>query len=188
MSTGSPAHARRGAGSTRRDLADPRVARTGVVVAAWAACVLVARLLRPGRFVHTAAVGIHLAYLTLGFGTVLLVDAMALAVLAGCCPLPRLASFAEGASPLIFGCWAGLLASGTLLHPDLGSTLTQIKLAAVLLIAVNGLFVDRIRRRLGPSRDCKPSTVPSRQALIAGLVSQAAWWVAILIGWHNKSF
>ena len=59
------------------------------------------------------------------------------------------------------GSWAGLLVSGALLRPHLADTVTQIKMAAVLLIA--------------------------GRALAAGVVSQLAWWTAILIGWRNST-
>ena len=190
MSIGTPSHARhrtRADNCTSNRRGRGRRRALAWILACWITGITAASALRPGPVVHTAAVGAHLAYLALGFGLVLVVDLYALGVLVWRFPVSRMAAVAENASPLIFGAWAGLVASGALLHPHLDSALTQTKLAAVLAIAVNGLYVEQLRRNLGQSQAARPPAPLCRRALIAGVVSQAAWLTAILIGWHNST-
>ncbi|MEU0967648.1 hypothetical protein ABZ357_20265 [Streptomyces sp. NPDC005917] len=94
---------------------------------------------------------VHLASLVLGFGAVLVADYNALAYLVGRCTLhDALGSTARLHVPM----WAGpasLLVSGVMLHPNLGSAPTRIKLGLVLILTVNGLqagLPSAVRRHL----------------------------------------
>jgi hypothetical protein len=134
---------------------------------------------------HTAALFVHLASLVLGFGAVLSADYSALVWLTGRSTLREMLNTANRLHVPIWTGLAGLVASGAMLHPDLDSTLTRIKLAMVLVLSLNGLQAGLLTKRMarqGPDR--LPRRLLTRAAATA-LVSQVCWWGAVVIGFHN---
>ena len=143
--------------------------------------------LRTDPALHDAALFVHLASLVLGFGAVLSADWYGALWLTGrCSPGRGHRRHRPPAHPDLGR--AGRLAwsSGVMLHPDLGSPLTQTKLALVLILTVNGFQAGALGERLvahqaaaGP--DGAPAAVPVpllvRCAATAGL-SQICWWGA----------
>ena len=85
----------------------------------------------------------------------------------------------------------GLFATGAFLQPDLAQPLTAIKMIAVLVAAMNGVAMTRLTDQL----DRLPGTVrfsalPARLRLWcvwSAVVSQTAWWTAVLIGMLNTA-
>ncbi|MFJ5774352.1 hypothetical protein [Streptomyces sp. NPDC093094] len=129
---------------------------------------------------------LHLASLVVGLGAVLAVDWFAALWLLG---RRRLADILDTACTLQVPIWLGLfglVATGSFLHPDLTSALTQIKLGLVLAITLNGLYAHRLGEQLSLYRT---RTVP-RGLLVrsgaAATVSQLGWWGAGLIGFVNS--
>ncbi|MEU5807526.1 hypothetical protein [Streptomyces sp. NPDC047718] len=135
---------------------------------------------------HSAALFAHLASLVLGFGAVLSADYH------GLLWATRRCSFAEaiGATARlhvpIWAGLAGLVLSGMMLRPDLGSPLTLAKLGLVLVLTLNGLQAGLLGRRL----EAAGGSV-RRRALVWGgvtaLVSQVCWWGAVVIGFLNSN-
>ena len=81
----------------------------------------------------------------------------------------------------IWAGYAGLVLSGVMLEPALGSLVTQVKLGLVLLIGWNGLVAMWLHHLLqGEVRRC----VVLASALSA-TVSQVGWWGAMGIGFAN---
>ena len=80
----------------------------------------------------------------------------------------------------------GLLASATMLEPNLGNPLTWIKIGAVLLIVLNGVAVNSLSHALSgqpPGRRLRDLSAELRRRLFASAASsQAGWWTAIIIG------
>lgn len=138
---------------------------------------------RPG--IHELALLGHLIALAVGFGAVLAVDWFGLLWMLRRRPLTAVLQVAHGLHTLIWIGLFGLVATGCLLSPHLSSPLTRIKLTAVLIVAVNGLFVDRLQNRLAAIGDGKPTGPLLMRAAVTALVSQLCWWTAIIVGFLN---
>ncbi|MFI7004972.1 hypothetical protein [Streptomyces sp. NPDC050145] len=146
-------------------------------------CVWVSLHLHTDPALRTAALFVHLACLVLGFGAVMVTDYYGLLWISRRCTLSdALGNTARLHVPIWAGL-AGLVLSGTLLHPDLNSTLTRTKLALILALTVNGLQAGRINRRMAQQ--------PATPRLLAwggatALISQICWWGAVAIGFRNS--
>ncbi|GAA3100498.1 hypothetical protein [Streptomyces echinatus] len=153
---------------------------------ALSACAWISLHLRVDAALHTAALFLHLASLVLGFGAVLAADYSALLYLTGRCTLRDALDSAARLHVPIWAGLAGLVASGVMLHPNLGSVPTRVKLGLVLLLTLNGLQAGLLNRRL-TQQDATP---PTRRLMVRGastaLVSQICWWGAVLIGFRNS--
>ncbi len=154
--------------------------RGAVVTAAWLTVVLATPALAvPGRTaatVHTLALFAHLASVLLGFGAVLLVDWFGLLWLAGRRSLADVLRTAEGAHVPTWLGFAGLLGSGVFLGPPAG-----VKMVAVLVIGLNGVYAGVLLPRLGRHAGTPPAGLLVR-SVVATTVSQAAWWTAVVAG------
>ncbi|MEV8461553.1 MULTISPECIES: hypothetical protein [Streptomyces] len=151
-----------------------------------AACAWVSLHLHADAALHSAALFLHLAALVLGFGAVLVADYYALLFLTGRCTLRDALTTTGRLHAPIWAGLVGLVASGALLHPDLGSVLTRVKLGLVLALTLNGLQAGVLNRRM---RD--ETGTPLTGRLLAwgagtALVSQVCWWGAVLIGFRNS--
>ncbi|MFD7258866.1 hypothetical protein [Streptomyces sp. NPDC059874] len=135
---------------------------------------------------QTVARFIHVAALVVGLGAVLAVDWFAVLWLLG---RRRLSDITGTACALQVPIWlglAGLMATGLLLHPNLSSPLTQVKLGLVLAVTVNGLYAHWLGQRLDRYQN---SPVPRRlliRSALAATVSQTGWWGATFIGFLNS--
>jgi len=109
------------------------------VALAWGASASVSALVSPSEALGQVALSLHVLALAVGFGAVIVVDWHALLWLMGARGLRESARLAAAARPLIWLGLAGLLVSGAMLEPDLGSGLTWVKLSCVLVIALNGV-------------------------------------------------
>ena len=78
----------------------------------------------------------------------------------------------------------GLVVSGTFLHPELGSSLTVIKLAAVLLISIVGVLTLATKRQMMRQAFAIPRGLLLRGMILAA-ASQSLWWTAVVIGFVN---
>ncbi|MFC0434794.1 hypothetical protein [Kutzneria buriramensis] len=101
-------------------------------------------------------------------------------------------TFAEavrGTSKLHLLVWAGLsvlVASGTLLQPNLQSAVTLVKLGLVLGLTLNGVHIAVLGRRMAAVDGAPPMRLLIRGGL-ATVVLQACWWGAIVIGFLNAN-
>ncbi|MFG1838934.1 hypothetical protein ACGFH8_10920 [Micromonospora sp. NPDC049175] len=128
----------------------------------------------------------HLTCLVVGFGAVLTVDWFSLRWLLRREPLGTVLTAARGAHLLIWLGLVGLLASGAALRPDTSSGLVWVKLLAVLLVGVNGLFLGRVRERLVAVRG-RPPWSALLPGVAAATLSQLGWWTATLVGFWNAN-
>jgi hypothetical protein len=159
----------------------PLVAAFAVTLV-WLAVVLTARQIEAGPTVHRLALFGHLAALVVGFGPVLTVDWLGLQWMLGRIDLLAVLRTASDAHLLIWLGLIGLAGSGVLLAPDTSATLTRIKLAAVLVVALNGLYVGRMQQQLAAYADRPAPWRLLARGGAAALTSQACWWTATAVG------
>lgn len=137
------------------------------------------------RQLHTVSLFIHLAALVLGFGGVLIADYLMLVWLAG---RSTLAEALAGVARLHVPIWVGLVglvASGCLLEPNLGSAMTRTKMAFVLILTLNGLQALLLGKRLTNHVSIPLTTRLLLWGAASGAISQICWWGAIGIGFWN---
>ncbi|MEU4551192.1 hypothetical protein EV382_5695 [Micromonospora violae] len=162
------------------------VASVVAVSLGWLLAVLVAPhvALSPGA--RMIALFCHLTCLVVGFGAVLTVDWFSLRWVLRREPLGTVLTAARGAHLLIWLGLVGLLASGAALGPDTSSGLVWVKLLAVLVVGINGLFLGRVRDRLVavPGRPPWSALLPG---VAAATISQIGWWTATLVGFWNAN-
>ncbi|MGW0880190.1 hypothetical protein [Streptomyces sp. NPDC002671] len=150
------------------------------------ACAWISLHVQVDASLHTAALFVHLASLILGFGAVLAVDYQALLWLTGRCSLADALNSTNRLHVPIWAGLAGLVASGALLHPDMGSPLTRTKLALVLALTLNGLQAGLLTRRMAARRGAPIAPRLLVWGAATALVSQVCWWGAVVIGFHNS--
>lgn len=174
--------------STEPSARRPRAARLApylLVCLAWAATTAAATHLHADSGLHTAALFAHLGCLALGFGAVLSVDFHALMWLLGRTSLRQVTGLATQLHHAAWVGLAGLVLTGALLEPDASAPLTQLKLAMVLVLGLNGVYATSLSTRLAGHRDDHPPTRLLLRAACSTLVSQVCWWGAMAIGFLN---
>lgn len=161
------------------------------VAAAWALTVWASTLLAPPDWLHGTALFVHLASLVVGLGAVLMIEWHALLWATGWSNVRELR---QADRTMILPVWVGLtglLASGALLEPDLDEPRTLVKLAAVLVLSLNGVALTRWTSDLArlPSKATFGSLPPrARRGFVASaVVSQLAWWTAVVVGLMNST-
>jgi hypothetical protein len=183
---------------TQRRLAERRrVARHRRALGYWG--VLVAMFLSlwvgstvvPPAWLHTPALFGHLASVIAGLGAAVLLELSGLLWMLRRAALDDLRRVERLVSTLAWLGIAGLLATGAFLQPDLGEPLTAIKMVAVLIAAMNGVGMTRLTDELARlPAGVRFSALPRRlQAwcVWSAVVSQSAWWTAVLIGMLNTA-
>lgn len=102
-----------------------------------------------------------------------------------------MAGVAGGLESLIWLGLTGLIVTGSLLKPDLTSAITDLKLALVAAVLVNGLALRGVRERLttlSPGTTFRFLPTADQWRLITGTtVSQIGWWGATIIGFINAA-
>ncbi len=155
------------------------------LVIGWAAMFITVPYLPTGTGIRPVALFLHLAALVFGFGAVLSLDWFGLMWMLGRQDLMALVRAAQVAHTPIWLGLAGLTLSGVLLAPDVSAPLTEVKLLAVLIVALNGLCATKVQDRLL----ALDGQAPPRRLLLAAAgvatVSQAGWWVATAVGFLN---
>jgi len=151
----------------------------------WLASVELAQAARPSAELHTVALFVHLAALVAGFGAVLVIDWIGLLWALGRRTFFDVTHTADAVHVVIWGSLLALVASGIFLEPDTATVLTRIKLALVLVIALNGLHAHALQPQLVPHRDTPPSPGLLARAGVTAALSQLCWWAAMIIGFCN---
>ncbi|MEE1621914.1 hypothetical protein ACQ3I4_09205 [Zafaria sp. Z1313] len=158
-------------------------------VALWAVTVYLSTAVDVSAAARTVALALHVLALVASFGSVLMVDWHGMLWLLGRRELFETIRLDSAASPLIWGGVGVMMVTGVFLEPDLASALTLTKLAAVLVLTVNGIMLIPLMRRLVkmPARTSF-SSLPIGQRIhmvVCAGISQAAWWTAIVVGFVN---
>jgi hypothetical protein len=183
---------------TQRRLAERRrVARHRRALGYWG--VLLAMLLSlwigstviPPAWLHTPALFGHLASVIAGLGAAVLLELSGLLWMLRRADIDDLRRVERLVTTLAWLGIVGLLATGAFLQPDLGEPLTAIKMVAVLIAAMNGVGMTRLTDELARlPGGVRFSALPRRlQAwcVWSAVVSQSAWWTAVLIGMLNTA-
>ncbi len=178
--------------SERRRIARHRraLAYWGVLIA-WYTSVAGSVVLHPVPTVRLLALFVHLASVVVGLGAAIMVEYNGMLWMSG---RRGVSAVNEAEHTLSFVVWmgiAGLLVSGLFLHPDLTNPLTDLKLTAVLVLALNGVAVTKLAHELNRL----PPGLPFRRtpralrlwALGSGTLSQLAWWTAVIVGMLNTA-
>jgi hypothetical protein len=159
---------------------------------AWLLSVTLSSAVHVDSYVHTIAVVLHVLSLVVAFGAIILMDWHGFLWLIGRRELAETIRLDGAATPLIWGGLAGMLATGVFLNPRLTNPITDVKLAAVLVLSLNGIMLIPLMRRLArlpPDASFKDLTAGQRIHLLLGLViSQLCWWTAIVIGFIHAEF
>lgn len=132
---------------------------------------------------------VHIISLVVGFGAVLVIDAIGLLWLLGRVPLSFVVRIAHITQQLIWLGWGGLVASGIWLLTLKGyiDALTWIKLFFVLMLGINGLFLHSIKKYV--ERFVERGHVPLLylfRITLASAISQLGWWGALSIGFVHR--
>jgi hypothetical protein len=168
------------------------IALSAAATAAWLLSVTMSTAVHVGGYAHSLAVVVHVLSLVVAFGAITLVDWQGFLWLIGRRELAEIIRLDGSATPLIWGGLAGMLATGVFLNPHLYNPMTDVKLAAVLVLSLNGIMLIPLMRRLAhlpPDVSFRDLRVGQRIHLLTCLaISQACWWTAIIIGFINSEF
>ncbi len=132
----------------------------------------------------------HLVAFAFGFGTVMVVDISGLLWVLRRIPAEKLLWLTGIGQKIIWSSVAVLVVSGGILLPEVLSARTKLKLLAVVILVVNGMFLDRMRRRLQASGENDFWKLPRDlqiQSVVSISLSQLLWWTAVIIGFLNSS-
>ncbi|MFD4421644.1 hypothetical protein ACFWN7_09095 [Agromyces sp. NPDC058484] len=162
-----------------------------VITAGWAASIWLGATLTPPGWLHAIALFIHLASLVVSLGAVLAVEWYGLLWATEWRSVRDVARIDITMKLPIWTGLVGLLASGALLQPDLASPATFVKLGAVLIASLNGVALTRWTDRLSRfPRKLRFRALPRKARtwyVASAVVSQVAWWTAVIIGMLNST-
>lgn len=160
------------------------VLAAAVVGAGWAASIGISQHIEPSAIVHDCALFLHLTSLVVGMGAVLTLDWFAVRWLLGHHERSDVMRLVGSSHSLIWLGLVGLTASGAFLQPDIGATMTPLKLVAVLAIALNGLHAHALQRSLDGTAPLTGLLLVRTGSVAA--ISQIGWWTALAIGFANS--
>ncbi|MCC7543653.1 hypothetical protein IT415_02995 [bacterium] len=133
----------------------------------------------------------HLIGFAIGFGSVLLVDTVGLLWVFRKVKVSQLGWLTGIAQKLIWASVVIQVISGSiLLDPEYVTIRTKIKLAAVLILVINGVVFDRIRKQMLAYKqdDFWKMPRPFQLLSVAAIsLSQLCWWTATVIGFIASS-
>ncbi len=132
---------------------------------------------------------VHFVSLIVGFGSVIVIDTFGLLWLLKKVKLTFVNQVANVTQPLIWIGWTLLVLTGIPLILMKGSVsgLSTLKIFAVLVVGLNGVYLHIIKKSMGEVTDetVLPNLAKFRITL-ASTISQAGWWTAIVIGFLNN--
>lgn len=139
-----------------------------LVVLGWAGIVVSSAVLPVEDLgVRSVALYLHLVFVPVSFGAVVMMNVYAILGRMGRQRMRDVLALTGVAHRLMAAGLAGLIATGIALNPDLRSPLMRTKLVLLLVLMLNAVRVQQsIRRVVGPV-----------------VVSQVAWWGTIGIGY-----
>lgn len=157
------------------------LAAAGAVSAVWGAALWLSLHVETDQTLRAVALFVHLAALAAGFGAVLVVDWGGVLWMLGKRRLTDVLSLAHTCHAVIWFGLAALTVSGALLHPDLTTLRTQVKLGVVLGLALNGIQAHALQQRL-EAVNGSPGRGLLLRSTVSASISQAGWWTATVIG------
>ncbi|SES40534.1 hypothetical protein SAMN04487818_112217 [Actinokineospora terrae] len=148
--------------------------------------VCLSTVVRPSPPLHDVALFAHLGFLVLGFGAVLVADYFFVLWVLGRATFAEAVAHTARLHPLIWSGLLGLVASGTLLRPDLSSGATALKLVLVTTLTLNGIQATALGRRMS-TLDGPPPVPLLLWGAATSALSQLCWWGAVVIGYLNTT-
>ena len=168
-----------------------RVVAYAGVAAGWVASIWISTLLAPPDWLHGLALFVHLASLVVGLGAVLVVEWYGLLWATEWRSVRDLRQVDITLKVPIWAGLIGLLASGALLQPHLDQPATIVKLIAVLVVSLNGVALTQWTAYLSRfPRKMRFRALPRKariRFISSAIVSQIAWWTAVIIGMLNST-
>ena len=132
----------------------------------------------------------HWVSLIVAFGAVLLIDFYGLLWMLGKQSLRHVFKVADIAQRLVWLGWGGLVATGIplLIIKAFVDNLTLMKIFLVLLVGLNGLYLDSIKKAGEKLPECEktPFWLIYRMGL-STVISQVGWWGTIVIGFLHRN-
>jgi hypothetical protein len=133
---------------------------------------------------------LHLVSLIVAFGSVLVIDVFGLLWVCRKHSLSHVFKIAGVTQKLIWIGWAGLVASGVplLVMKAYVDNLTKLKIFLVLLVGLNGLFLETVKRAGEKVPEgARPPAVLIYHIGLTSAISQLGWWGTVVIGFihHN---
>lgn len=134
---------------------------------------------------------IHLVFLIMGFGAVIVIDTFGLLWTMKRTSLTLVNQVASVTQRLVWAGWGGLVVSGIGLIVLKGfvSHLAMIKIFFVVMLGVNGILLHLVKRDMY-ARAVEGETIPSNirtRIIFSSAVSQIGWWGAMVIGFLNRN-
>jgi len=135
------------------------------------------------------ALFVHLSFLVLGFGSVLVTDLYGLLWVWDRVRFPQVVKLSAVTQWFIWAGWGGMVAAGIplILLKGVVDELMVVKLFFVVMIGVNGLVLHRLHKQVEGYQDGDevPPRLMFRLMLSLG-VSQLGWWGAVAIGFLHR--
>jgi hypothetical protein len=139
---------------------------------------------------RTRYLTVHVVGFCLGLGTVLAVDAVALASALGWTTISRAARFALYADWMIWLGFVLVCVSGAFLQPDFGNGWVVANFFVVLALGINAVHardvLDHVR---AVPKGARVRTLPRpllARAVTSAVLSQALWWASMAIGFFTR--
>ncbi|HRH26943.1 MAG TPA: hypothetical protein PLZ99_02150 [Parcubacteria group bacterium] len=132
---------------------------------------------------------IHFVSLITGFGAVIVIDTFGLLWILKKVKMSFVTQVANVTQRLIWLGYTGLVLTGIplILMKESISGLSTIKIFAVILVGLNGVYLHFIKKSMGEvSDDTKVSSLTKFRITLATTISQVGWWTAIIIGFLNN--
>lgn len=131
----------------------------------------------------------HLVGLVLGLGSVLVTDLFGMLWMFDRVRFPQLVRVSGITEKFIWTGWGLMVAAGiplVLLKGEVDNLMT-IKLCFVALIGINGIFLNRLHKKLEQNVEGKSvANLTMFRLALALFVSQLSWWSAMLIGFLHR--
>lgn len=132
---------------------------------------------------------VHLTSLIIGFGSVIVIDTFGLLWLLKKKSMDEVNKVANVTQRLIWLGWGGLVLSGSFLITIKGyvDNLTMLKLFAVAMLGLNGIFLHFIKKSMERQSDqTQVSKLTMFRIGLSSTVSQLGWWSALVIGFLHR--
>lgn len=139
---------------------------------------------------RTRYLTLHVTGFCIGLGTVIAVDAAALASAFGWIPIRKAARFALYADWLIWLGFVLVCVSGAFLQPDFGNGWVVANFFVVLALGLNAVHArDVLTHIRALPADARIATLPRpllARAVTSAVLSQALWWSSMAIGFFTR--
>ena len=171
---------------TRADI----IGTTTVIIGLWLVAIALATNIDVDWPIRRAMIFVHVVGTVIGFGAVLVADVHGALWMMGRRRREDLIRLMDGLNNLIWGGLFVLCVSGVFLAPNLDLPRTSLKIVCVLIATINGYWAHRLAHQLRDQEGSSAADIDQRlliKTMIAGGISQFAWWTCVIVGFLNSS-